>query len=175
MPLEMEEDLDLPEPLKHHALDECRVCGAELPYPGARLCDACRETLRDMERKKWLGENGPVAVFVGIAYRKFSVGIALTEPSLVDSKFPIIPRKRKRFHMAWQWNPATQKMELDEDPPEEVCWLFWQDRDTKEVKSKVFWGTGEALDYMDQLKDQGHTVRKAGIKIFPICGGERNG
>lgn len=167
----MSELLNLPEPLKPHSPEECRVCGEELPFSGAKLCDQCWAALCEMERKRWLGPEGPTAVFLGIAFRKLSVGIALTGETASDNAFPIIPPQQKRMHWEWAWNPDTKKMEFVEDPPEHVCWLFWKDRDDEQVKSKVFWGMGEALDYMSFLQDQGHLVTKAGLKIFTLRGG----
>lgn len=169
---EMEEDLDLPEPLKPHSLDECQVCGAELAYIGTRLCDNCRATLRDMERKKWWGENGPVAVFFGVAVKKLSMGFLLAGETRADISFPLIQPKKKLLHMEWEWNPTTQRMEVNENPPEEMCWLFWQDCNDRKTKSKVFWGVCNALDYMEVLQAQGHTVTKCGIKIFPLRRGD---
>lgn len=174
MYFEMGEDLNLPEPLKTHSLNECQVCGEELLYTGTQLCDKCWETLRDMERKKWLGEDSPAAVFLGITYRRFAVGILLTEKTVSGDAFPLIPPQKRllRFSMEWDWNPITQKMERVENPQEKVCWLFWYDRNDGQTKSEVFWDVGEALEYMTLMQTQGHTVTKAGFKIFPIHGGE---
>lgn len=168
----MEEVDNLPEPLKHHSLGECCVWGVELPVSGTRLCEDCWRILRNIERERWLGEKGPVAIFFGVSFRNTAVGVVYTEKALSNNTFPVIPPKKKPLHLEWRWNPVTQQMEQIDDPPEEVVWLFWQDCKDGKTKSKVFWGMYEVMDYVGALQAQGHKVSKAGIKIFPIRRGE---
>lgn len=121
-----------------------------------------------MELTKWLGKDVPEAVFLGLTSPKLSIGISVSKQAILHDGYPLMQPVKSDILMAWQWNPDTKAMEVIDDPVEDVCWLFWMDRVDGKTKSKVFWGTGEALEYMSDLQAQGHMVTKAGIKIFPV-------
>lgn len=160
---------DLEVPFRHHPLGECTVCGAEtFPDKRHRLCEDCRKELQRREREMWWGKDGPAKIFVGLATARKSLGIVLEGQNSVEGEFPLVRQVHRPEQIAFGWDPQSEQFVVDENPPEDICWLFWKDKDDGLVKSKVFWGMWKGLDYMDELYKQGHEVHKAGIKRFPV-------